>query len=164
MLRHFYRFAVRLNYLCSELPMMIQSRLALRIRSPLQTGLLRIALVVIALASCTMLAINTRARFAPAKSPSVPVEGAIVTLRSFGFEPKELTRKAGPVFFFVNNASGFRQVNFRLDREVGARLKNVPLPQGRFRWQEVVNLTPGTYLLTVAENPQWVCHITITAR
>lgn len=97
---------------------------------------------------------------APAK-PSTPVDIVRLSLRTFGFEEKEITRKAGPVYFFVENASGFRQVNFRLDREVGARLKDVPLPQGKFRWQEVVNLTPGTYLLTVAENPDWVCRITI---
>ena len=88
----------------------------------------------------------------------------MITLRTFGFEPNEITRKAGPVFFFVNNVSGFRQVNFRLDREAGARLKDVPLPLGKLRWQEIVNLTPGTYLLTVAENPNWSCRITITPR
>jgi len=98
------------------------------------------------------------------KSQKPPGESAMITLRTFGFEPNEITRKAGPVSFFVSNLSGFRQVNFRLDREAGARLKDVPLPMGKFRWQEVVNLTPGTYLLRVDENPQWVCRITITPR
>jgi hypothetical protein len=98
------------------------------------------------------------------KGQKQPVESAIITLRTFGFEPNEITRKAGPVFFFVNNVSGFRQVTFRLDREAGARLKDVPLPKGKFRWQEVVNLTPGVYLLRVDENPQWVCRITIVPR
>jgi hypothetical protein len=98
------------------------------------------------------------------KGQKQQVESVMITLRTFGFEPNEITRKAGPVFFFVNNVSGFRQVNFRLDREAGARLKDVQLPMGKFRWQEVVNLTPGAYLLRVDENPQWVCRITITPR
>jgi hypothetical protein len=98
------------------------------------------------------------------KGQKQPVESVIINLRTFGFEPRQITRKAGLVHFFVENSSGFRQVNFRLDREVGARVKDVPLPQGKFRWQEVVNLTPGPYLLTVAENPNWSCRITITPR
>jgi hypothetical protein len=108
----------------------------------------------------------TRASSSPqnTKGQKQPVESVMITLRTFGFEPNEISRKAGPVFFFVTNASGFRQVNFRLDREAGARLKDVPLPLGKFRWQEVINLTPGTYLLRVDENPQWVCRITITPR
>lgn len=133
--------------------------------------------IIITLITLTTVAISARAWFAtakaggrqsqiqaPAKPSTTPVEIVRLTLRTFGFEEKEITRKAGPVYFFVENVSGFRQVNFRLDREVGARLKDVPLPQGKFRWQEVVNLTPGTYLLTVDENPDWVCRVTITAR
>ena len=114
---------------------------------------------------------NSSLEVTPASSPpqnpkgqKQPTESVMITLRTFGFEPNEITRKAGPVFFFVNNVSGFRQVNFRLDREAGARLKDVPLPLGKLRWQEIVNLTPGTYLLTVAENPNWSCRITITPR
>lgn len=135
------------------------------------------AAIIIIVVILTTVAIGARAWFAtakaggrqsqiqaPAKPSTTPVEVVRLALRTFGFEEKEITRKAGPVYFFVENVSGFRQVNFRLDREVGARLKDVPLPQGKFRWQEVVNLTPGTYLLTVAENPNWSCRITIVAQ
>ena len=148
-----------------------------RVRRLRLVGLIPAAIIIIVVALTTV-AVSTRAWFTPARAggrqgqiqaqaqatPSIPVDVVRLALRTFGFEEKEITRKAGPVYFFVENVSGFRQVNFRLDREAGARLKDVPLPKGKFRWQEVVNLTPGTYLLTVAENPNWVCRITITAR
>lgn len=98
------------------------------------------------------------------KGQKQPVESAMITLRTFGFEPKEITRKAGRFFIRVENVSGFREINLRLDREAGPRLKDALLPKGKFDWQDVVDLTPGTYLLTVTNNPKWVCRITITPR
>jgi hypothetical protein len=93
-----------------------------------------------------------------------PVESLMITLRTFGFEPKEITRKAGRFFIKVENVSGFREVRLRLDREAGSRLRDSHLQKGKFNWKDVVDLTPGVYLLTVANKPEWVCRITITPR
>jgi hypothetical protein len=93
-----------------------------------------------------------------------PVESVMITLRTFGFEPQEITRMEGRFFIRVENASGFREINLRLDREAGPRLKDVHLPKGKIDWKDVIDLTPGVYLLTEANNPKWVCRITVTPR
>lgn len=93
-----------------------------------------------------------------------PVESVMITLRTFGFEPPEITRMEGRFFIRVENASGFREINLRLDREAGPRLKDVRLPKGKIDWKDVIDLTPGVYLLTEANNPKWVCRITVTPR
>jgi hypothetical protein len=93
-----------------------------------------------------------------------PVESLMITLRTFGFEPKEIMRKEGRFYIRVENVSGFREVNLRLDREAGSRLRDARLPKGKFDWKDVFDLTPGVYLLTVTNNPEWVCRITVTPR
>jgi hypothetical protein len=35
--------------------------------------------------------------------------------------------------------------------------------KGRREWRQLVTLPPGSYALTEADHPGWVCRITITA-
>ena len=57
-----------------------------------------------------------------------------------------------------------REVDLRLDRVTGNRLRKVKAPSGQLDWTELLDLNPGEYRLTEAKHPDWVCRITITSQ
>lgn len=93
-----------------------------------------------------------------------PMEAEIITITPLGFEPAEITRPKGAFFLVVDNRSGLEEITFRLDREAGQRQHEVRVPREQLDWDGVVDLHPGTYLLTEASHPDWLCRITITAQ
>jgi hypothetical protein len=108
---------------------------------------------------------------APLLAPTPPVSAersdiAVlpIYLRRPGFTPGEITRPAGDYFLAVKNFSGVPDIVLRLDRERGGRLHEVKVTRDRQSWRQNVRLTPGVYLLTEADHPNWVCRITITPR
>ena len=86
----------------------------------------------------------------------------VITIRPAGFEPQEITRPKGPFGLAVENRTGLENVILRLDREGGGRLQERQVTRKELNWKQRVNLPPGTYTLTEANNPDWVCRITIT--
>ena len=92
------------------------------------------------------------------------LQAQLITLRPFGFEPKQITRSEGRFLLMVDNRSGLREMSLRLDRVAGNRLHEVRVPRERLDWREFFELTPGRYTLTEANHPDWVCDITITPR
>ncbi len=101
---------------------------------------------------------------ATAATPT-PLQVERITIRPWGFEPAAITRPQGQFILVVDNSSGFQQaILLHLDRIAGNRLNDVSLPSKRQRWHNIVDLTPGNYKLADANNPNWVCQITITAR
>jgi len=82
-------------------------------------------------------------------------------LRSAGFVPREITRPPGQYFFSIGNQSGVADINLRLDREQGGRLKEAQVKGQRLRWRDKVRLTPGTYFISEASHPDWLCRIVI---
>lgn len=92
----------------------------------------------------------------------VKVERITITPR--GFEPSEITLPKGKVIFAVDNRSGLPEINLQFDRVAGSRLKQVKVLRQKLDWAEGFDLTPGSYILTEANHPEWVCHITIAAR
>ena len=54
-----------------------------------------------------------------------------------GFDPQQITRPAGPIFFAVNNRSGLREVVLRLSDEAGHRLYEVHANQGSRAWRQL---------------------------
>lgn len=90
------------------------------------------------------------------------VEVLTISIRLPGFVPREITRPAGYYFLSVTNLSGARELSLRLERENGERLHEVNLSRGKSAWRQNVHLSPGTYLLTEANHPDWVCRITVT--
>jgi hypothetical protein len=66
----------------------------------------------------------------------------------------------------VENRSGLQAVQLRLDRVAGAgvRLRDVQMPRAKHDWKDALDLTPGSYALTEANHPEWVCNITITSK
>jgi hypothetical protein len=99
-----------------------------------------------------------------AQSSRERVEAEIVTLRPHGFEPKEIKRPAGHFLLSVDTRSGLKEVTWQLDRVAGSRLREVRVSRNKLDWRELVDLTPGTYKLTEASHPNWVCTITLTNR
>jgi hypothetical protein len=92
------------------------------------------------------------------------IETELVTIRPHGFEPQEITRPADPFFLAVENRSGLEEVTLRLDLMGGSRLKEVNVPRKKLDWRDAFDLPPGSYVLTEANHPEWVCNITITAK
>lgn len=91
----------------------------------------------------------------------LPAVAAIV-IRPTGFRPATIIRPAGRILFKVDNRSGFKEVALRLDKVGGERLIDVRVPRARLDWHAVLELTPGSYVLSEANNPRWTCNITIT--
>lgn len=92
------------------------------------------------------------------------MEAEIITITPRGFEPTEITRPKGPFILVVDDRSELDGVTFRLDREAGDRVREVRSVRERPDWDEVIDLTPGSYVLTEADHPDWLCRITITAQ
>lgn len=144
----------------------------LRHRKAYRTSL---ALFVVAVAGVA--AVGTKAWFssapspAPVISPRSGIQGApeqegpeaeVVKILPTGFEPRQITRPRGEFLLVVSNRTGLDDVDWRLDREAGGRLHAVRMSEGRLVSKQHTDLPPGTYVLTEAGHPDWVCRITIT--
>jgi hypothetical protein len=92
------------------------------------------------------------------------IEAEIVTIRPTGFEPAAITRPQGEFLLVINNRSGLEEVTWRLDREAGGNLREVKIHDGKLRSGNFEDLPPGRYVLTEANHPDWICHITVTSR
>lgn len=141
----------------------------IRPRSSLK-GLHRLPLlfIVLTLVALTALAVHARGWFAPkplqAQQTGSALEAEVITITPLGFEPAEITRPAGRFILVVDNRSGLEEITFRLDREGGNRVHEIRMPRKHPDWDGVVDPPPGTYLLTEASHPDWLCRITITAQ
>jgi len=98
------------------------------------------------------------------QKPQAPVQAELITVTPTGFEPSELTRSKGRFLLAVDNQSGLDEVEFYFERETGGRV-NVPLSRrGKIAWREIIDLTPGTYVLRATNDESWRCRFTITAQ
>lgn len=102
-------------------------------------------------------------RAEPAANPQ-RLEAELITLLPSGIDPAEIRRPRGPFVLAVENRSGSHELDLRLSRENGERLHEARMLRGRLGWKKHVDLPPGSYLLTEANHPDWVCRITITPR
>jgi hypothetical protein len=102
----------------------------------------------------------------PSRQSNEKAEVELVTLQPWGFQPKEITRPEGKFFLVINNRSELIQdLTFSLTEERGAKLKETKLGiNERKNSNDLVDLNPGIYFLTVPEHPEWVCKITIAAK
>ena len=94
-------------------------------------------------------------------SVSAPAEIELITLRPAGFEPAEITRSKGPFVLFVNDRSGRENSSLGLLRANGDRLRTVSLQRNKSQWNDILDLTPGTYILQDVNNSALRCQITI---
>jgi hypothetical protein len=98
-------------------------------------------------------------------NPGRPLAEALpISLRAGGFSPIEVSRPAGDYYLSINNLSRIHDLSLRLERQHEGRVKESKTSREKSYWREHVHLTPGTYVLTEANHPDWVCRITVTAR
>jgi hypothetical protein len=139
--------------------------------------------VLVSLLCCTLTAFVVRAyhnsgspkesAVQPLRSPSTlgstaqqsgSIEAEVITIRPTGFEPQEITRPKGLFLLAVENRSGLQTIQLRLDREAGARLRDLQMSRNKHDWKDMFDLPPGRYILSEAYHPQWSCSFTITAK
>lgn len=89
------------------------------------------------------------------------IEAELITVRPWGFEPKEITRPPGPFFLAIDNHSQLDEIDISLDPESGPGIKAQGLSKNKAKWRQKMVLVPGTYLLREANHPEWTCRITI---
>lgn len=99
---------------------------------------------------------------APNAVPDDENKGFWLTLRASGFETKEMSISAGDYFVIIQNATGLDQFALRIERETGERIHDVRLPRLKKRWRQMINFTPGNYIVSEADHPTWTCRITVT--
>ena len=101
---------------------------------------------------------------AVAQSDAEKVEVEVITVRPSGFEPREITRRAGVFMLAITNQTGATELALHLDPVQGNRVQEVRLPKGKVRWNKIFDLPPGDYVLSEQNHPDWICHIKLTAR
>jgi hypothetical protein len=88
------------------------------------------------------------------------IQALLFEVRPFGFNPSELTVPAGRYLIVLSNRTGRSDLAFRLDREGNGRVSESR--PNRRDWKQQVQLLPGNYTLTEANNPSWRCSIQVT--
>jgi hypothetical protein len=99
----------------------------------------------------------------------VPVKGkltdsVLVTIFPGGFNTTQITSPAIPFFLLIENRSGLSEVSLRLDRVASSRLRTAAVQREQPDWADLMDLSPGDYVLSEANHPDWICHITVTPR
>lgn len=85
----------------------------------------------------------------------------LLALLPHGFETSEIELVAGEYTFIVGNRTGLKEVGVRIDREGRERLGEATL-RGRQRdWKQRIKLTPGTYIVSANNNPEWTCRVEV---
>ena len=97
------------------------------------------------------------------------VESIPIVVLPHGFARSAISLPTGGYALLVINRSGFRDLTVFLERMPGPVLTGTPLNQlfgdpvdaGTARRVEPVVLVPGTYRLSVSNEPKWLCAITV---
>ena len=85
----------------------------------------------------------------------------LLALRPEGFETNEMQLEAGEYLFIFGNRTGLREVNLRLERAGHGRIAEAAVGGRPRDWKKRLRLTPGTYVLTANDNPDWTCRIVV---
>jgi hypothetical protein len=111
---------------------------------------------------------NPEFKVEPKNKDVTTVESEVISLTPFGFEPKEIKRPKGLFCLMVNTRLGLKEVNLRLDRDLGngvkEKQKEKNVKNDILDWQEFLDLNPGTYILSESSLPKFTCTLTITAK
>lgn len=125
----------------------------------------RLAAVLLGSACC----LGTSAWATPPAVPRAPAtlgaaqggaDEVTLTITVDGFTPATLTRPAGRFMLSVDNRTDVAALTLWLNRADGSRVRELQVPANTLDWSEAVELAAGDYLLTEAQHPTWVCHIT----
>jgi len=91
-------------------------------------------------------------------------ESLLLTITPSGFDLKEITVPAVPFFLLVENRSGLGEMSVTLQRETGNIVKAARVQREELDWSELLDLTPGRYVISEASHPDQVCRLTVTPK
>jgi hypothetical protein len=128
-----------------------------------QTLLVATAIVAIVVPIVTYGALRTvsDSHLQAADDPGSRLEIELITLRPGGCEPAEIVRSKDAFVLFIDDRSGKENSSLALQRLNGERLRAVNVNRKKSGWHDVLDLSPGTYVLQDTDNPQLRCQITI---
>ncbi len=89
------------------------------------------------------------------------VKLVLLALLVNGFENNEMQLEAGDYMFIIGNRTGLREVNIRLEREGKERVAEAAAGGRQREWKKRLKLTPGNYIVTANDNPEWTCRIVV---
>jgi hypothetical protein len=89
------------------------------------------------------------------------LETTVVIATPEGFEPPVITRPKGPFYLLVRNHTGLQQATLRIDQVAGGHVGDTVIGKDTINWDNVFDLAPGTYNLTEALHPDWLCRINV---
>jgi hypothetical protein len=89
------------------------------------------------------------------------VKLVLLALLPEGFDSTEIQLEPGDYLFIIGNRTGLKEVDVRLEREGKERVAAAMVGGRRRDWKQRLKLTPGTYLVTAADNPDWTCRIVV---
>jgi hypothetical protein len=92
---------------------------------------------------------------------SSDIKVVLLTLRSEGFDPAEMQLPEGEYLLIVRNRTGLDEVDVRLAREDGQHLGQSKVRSRQKDWTQRLKLTPGTYLLTEINHPDWTLRVVV---
>ncbi|MFN7921622.1 MAG: hypothetical protein U0Q16_16090 [Bryobacteraceae bacterium] len=103
-----------------------------------------------------------------AKEP-IPDHTLPLVITPDGFRPTSATITHGRAFFAVFNRTALPDVTLQLDKlnpgnAPAQKIKETPLPKNKKAWREVIDVTPGTYQITVRESPSWTFSLTVVPK
>lgn len=90
------------------------------------------------------------------------VKLVLLALLPHGFENTEMQLAPGEYLFIIGNRTGLKGVNVRLEREAKESVAAAKVRGSRGDWKQRLKLTPGTYVITADDNPEWTCRIVVT--
>src|SRR5688572_18107555 len=96
-----------------------------------------------------------------AQSTQSRIEAELLVLRSEGFQPREIKRPPGKFLLTLQNQSNEEEPSFMLTLEAGPSLKQIRVSKRQSKYRELMELPPGTYVLTETNHPDWTCKIVI---
>jgi hypothetical protein len=135
------------------------------VRIALAAGWMRVVILPAIIFVCMLATLGSEgiSQGAPAQGTAV----IQVVIAPTGFRQSTVVQKAGWIYLCVFNRAIRNGVKLRLDQQaatLGAaatRLRDVTIDLRVQDWRESIYLDPGTYLLTEAGHPTWICKIVI---
>lgn len=103
----------------------------------------------------------------PSATPTPePITAESLTLTETGFFPREFTHRKGRFILAINDRTGLPEVNLTLSRDLGnnkrEKVRDAKVLRQQPDWNDLIDLNPGDYVITEANNPKWECRFTIT--
>jgi hypothetical protein len=87
----------------------------------------------------------------------------VTVMRPHGFEPSSVTLDARHFLLTVYNRTGLSLAKLTLapDQVHAPAVKQVDIVPATPHYTDILDLSPGTYILTEADHPQWTCKILV---